>query len=294
MYQSRPMTTAPRRVASLLGHRQVEMAVVCLGSLLRGSAEPLALRLHDDGSLTAEDRERLAAALDHPDIVPRSEADERVAPALAGRPALAAFRRTNPLALKLIDAVLYAGDELAYCDTDVLFVRPFSGLFAAGTGGATFMADRQNAYSIRSWHLLRARLGHRLRLARHVNSGIIQFPAAAWDPDLLEWYLGRPEMAFSPVWMEQTAWALLGGQVGCRLFDPQTIVIPQGPPPQDGLVALHFVSPVRSLLPLWAEQAVASGDGRAPVPISRRPAGRCGPLNLAREELRRRLARLTS
>jgi hypothetical protein len=295
------MTTAPRRVASLLGHRQVEMAILCLGSLLRGSAEPLALRLHDDGSLTAEDRERLTAALDDPDIVPRAGADERVAPVLAGRPALAAFRRANPLALKLIDAVVFAGnagdpgEELAYCDTDVLFVRPFSGLFAAGTGGATFMADRQNAYSIRSWQLLRSRLGRRrLRLARHVNSGIIQFPTAAWDPDLLEWYLGRPEMAFAPVWMEQTAWALLGGAAGCRLFDPQKIVIAQGPPPQDGVVALHFVSPVRGLLPRWAGRAVAIGDVSAPVSIGREPAGSCGPLDLAWAELRRRLARITS
>src|SRR6185369_1948831 len=87
-----------KRVASLLGHAHVEMAALCLGTLLRGSAEPLALRLHDDGSLTSEDRERLAAALNDPEVVPRAEADERVAEVLARRPALAAFRRRNPLA----------------------------------------------------------------------------------------------------------------------------------------------------------------------------------------------------
>jgi hypothetical protein len=288
-------------VASLLGHRHVDMAVLCLGSLLGGAAEPLALRLHDDGSLTAGDRERLAAALGEPVVIPRSEADERVADVLSRRPALAAFRRANPLALKLIDTVLYArdeaGTELAYCDTDVLFLRPFAGLFPVSeiatseTATATFMADHQNAYSVRSWHLV---LHHRLRLARHVNSGVIQFPTAAWDPDLLEWYLGRPEFGFAPVWMEQTAWALLGAAAGCRLFDPRQIAIPIAGPSSasDERVALHFVSPVRALLPLWESRAVRAGDGRPPVAVGRVPAGRCGPLDLAADELRRRLARL--
>jgi hypothetical protein len=277
-----------KRVASLLGHAHVEMAVLCLGSLLRGSAEPLALRLHDDGSLTAADRERLAAALNDPEIIPRAEADERVAEVLARRPGLAAFRRRNPLALKLIDAVLCAGPELAYCDTDVLFLRPFSGLFPDGAG-AVFMADHQNAYSVRSWHLLRHR---RLRLPRHVNSGVIHFPTAAWDPDLLEWYLGRPEFGFAPVWAEQTAWALLGARIDCRLFDPQQIRIPDREMEDgEGIVALHFVGPVRSLLAEWAGRGFADGP---PVPIGRVAAGRCGVLDLALTEARRRLGRLSA
>jgi len=277
-----------KRVASLLGHAHVEMAALCLGTLLRGSAEPLALRLHDDGSLTSEDRERLAAALNDPEVVPRAEADERVAEVLARRPALAAFRRRNPLALKLIDAVVCAGPELAYCDTDVLFLRPFSGLLPDGAGAA-FMADHQNAYSVRSWHLLRHR---RLRLPRHVNSGVIHFPTAAWDPDLLEWYLGRPEFGFAPVWAEQTAWALLGARAGCRLFDPAQIRIPK-PGMQDSgeIVALHFVGPVRSLLAEWAGRPLADGP---PVPIGRVPAGRCGAFDLAWTEVRRRLGRLSA
>ena len=293
---------SPLRVASLLGHAQVELAILGLGSLLRGSAEPLALRLHDDGSLTAGDRDRLAAALDDPQVVLRSEADERAAGVLARRPALAAFRRRNPLALKLVDAVLYAGETLAYCDTDVLFVRPFSGLFPAGGSPALFMADRQNAYSVRSWHLLQDRLTERrMRLPGRVNSGILRFPASAWDPDLLEWYLARPEFGFAPVWMEQTAWALLAGAAGCRLLDPAQIAIPEpgevpGVPGEGApgdRIALHFVSPVRSILPLWAAQAVVRGDPRPPVAVRHVPAGRCGFLALAATEARRVLGRLT-
>jgi len=50
------------------------MALLCLGSLLAHSAEPLRLRIHDDGTLTEEDQERLAAGLAAPDFVLRAEA----------------------------------------------------------------------------------------------------------------------------------------------------------------------------------------------------------------------------
>ena len=282
------MTAPARRVASLLGHRYVDLAILCLGSLLKSSAEPLALRLHDDGSLTPEDCERLAEALGEPEMVPRPEGDERTADVLARRPALAAFRRSNPLALKLIDAVLYSGEELAYCDTDVLFLRPFSGLFPAEAPAAVFMSDRQNAYSVRSWHLA---LHRRLRLARRVNSGVIRFPTAAWDPDLLEWYFARPEFGFAPVWSEQTAWSLLGWRAGCRLWDPRLIRFPE---PGEGMleeaVALHFVSPLRDLLPGFLEW-VADRTSEPPVTIGTVPTCRCRSWDLAWSEARRSLAR---
>jgi hypothetical protein len=95
--------------------------------------------------------------------------------------------------------------------------------------------------------------------------------------------------------MEQTAWALLGAAAGCSLFDPRQILIPDKEPAEslpDGLVAVHFVSPVRALLPSWSSHAVAAGDGRPPIAVGRLPAGRCGPLDLAVDEIRRRLARL--
>ncbi|HEY4589541.1 MAG TPA: hypothetical protein VII86_09950, partial [Thermoanaerobaculia bacterium] len=117
----------PRRVTTLLGHTHVEMALACLGSLRRCSADPIRFRIHEDGTLTAEDRDRLVEGLGDPELLARSEADERVADMLSHRPSLLALRGTNPLALKLIDIPLLAEGDLAYCDSDVLFLRPFSG-----------------------------------------------------------------------------------------------------------------------------------------------------------------------
>jgi hypothetical protein len=279
------------RVATLLGHVHVEMALACLGSLRRYSVDPVHLRIHEDGTLTGEDRDRLKEALGDPEFVARSEADARVEDLLAGRPALRDFRRRNPLALKLIDIPRFAGEEdLAYCDSDVLFLRPFSDLFQFPDPktGAVFMSDRQNAYSLRSWHLL----AHpRLALPCRVNSGILLFRTRLYDPDLLEWYLARPELAFAPVWSEQTAWALLGARTGCRLWDPRLVRLPE-PEGGEGIdaVALHFVSPLRGLLPGALKSAV-DRTGEPPVAVGTVPSRRCRPWDLAWTEAWRRLGR---
>jgi len=278
-------------VATLLGHAHVEMALLCLGSLLRFSAAPLRLRIHDDGSLTEADLERLDV-LGHPEIVSRREADDRLAEALAARPATRAFRAANPLALKLLDVpLLAAGDDLAYCDSDVLFLRPFSGLFRLPPGcGALFMCDPQNAYSVRSWHMLTE---PRLRLAARVNTGIIGFRTRWFDPDLVEWFLARPRYRFAPVWVEQTCWALLAQPAGCRLLDPEMIGIPvPGRGPSEKQVALHFVSPVRHLLGRFAAGLGGPDAPTQPTELRSFAARRLTPLALAASEARRRLRRL--
>ncbi len=296
----------PRLVSTLLGHAHVEMALPCLGSLLACSAAPLRLRLHDDGTLTAPDRERLAAALGDPEVVSRREADERLAGWLSGRPATRAFRAANPLALKLVDAALLApGGELAYCDSDVLFLRPFTGLFELGPAhGALFMCDPQNAYSVRSWHLLQE---PRLRLAGRLNSGIIGFRTRWFDPDLVEWFLAQPRYRFAPVWVEQTCWALLAQPAGCRLLDPATVGFPApGRSPRAQQVALHFVSPLRGLFsgfqrlppagpgpaPGGAGEPAEPADPGEPIALRSFAARRLTAAALAATEVRRRLGRL--
>jgi hypothetical protein len=148
------------------------------------------------------------------------------------------------------------------------------------------MSDRQNAYSLRSWQLLRQ--PRRLRLVRLLNSGIVRFPAAALDLDLLEWLAGR--MTFAPVWMEQTCWARLASGVATRLLDARQVVIPDPtttPPPD--CVAAHFVGPVRAELGRWAE--LPAPPARPAVEVRSVPARRCRAIDLAGSEARRLLAR---
>ena len=281
-----------RMVSTLLGHAHVEMALLCLGSLLDFSASPLRLRVHDDGSLTAADLERLAAGLDGPEVVTRREADARLADLLAAFPAARAFRAANPLALKLLDVqLLAAGDELAYCDSDVLFLRPFRRLFHLPAGaGALFMFDPRQSYSVRSWHLLAE---PRLRLVGHINTGIIAFRRRLFDLDLVEWFLSRPRYHFAPVWAEQTCWALLGHPVGCHLLDPEEVGIPvPGREPAARQVALHFVSPLRGLLAHFAGRCGERTVPEEPTELRSFPAPRLTAAALAATEIRRRLRRL--
>jgi hypothetical protein len=291
----RPRREEPREgpmkiVSTLLCHAHVDMALVCLGSLRSSLREPFRLRIHDDGTLAEEDRLRLAV-LGSPEFVSRREADERIEPVIAGHPRSLAFRRSNPLALKLLDACLLAEGELLYCDSDVLFLRAVEGLFdAGGPQASVFMRDEQNAYSLRSWQLAR----HRLRIPARLNTGLFRFPRDRFDLDLVEWYLGRREMHFAPVWMEQTAWALVAGNAETAFFEPRRFRLArtgEAPRPTDAddddlPAALHFVSSSRAGLPAWR--------GRVGSPLRRVGAERAEPcltLDLAAEEARRRWRR---
>lgn len=277
-------------VATLLGRAQVAVAALCLPSLVRYGGGGVRLRLHDDGTLTQADVERLESVVGAVEVIWRREADARVEEILAARPAARAFRRANPLALKLIDPVLLGeGEVAAFCDTDVLFLRPFRAQLEPGAGvDAVFMADTQSAYSLRSWQLLAVR---GMRLLRRVNTGLYLFRRAAWDPDLVEWFARRPELHRTPVWAEQTCWAMLGARVPARLLDERQVVVPQersalGPE----VVAAHFVAPVRHRL---AEIAAAAPDraGEESVRLRCRPARPCRPHHLLGDELRRRWRR---
>lgn len=278
----------PIEVAVLLGHAHVSMALDCVASLATYSADALRFVVHDDGSLAAEDRERLAERLGAVRFLARDEADDRLAGELAGRPALSRFRAANPLALKLIDAPLLAdGERLSYCDSDVLFRRPFRGLFRAATD-AVFMSDLDHAYSVRSWHLL---VHRRLRLPCRVNTGIVCFPRAGYDLDLLEWFLRQPRLQRPPVWAEQTGWALLGRRAGCRRIDPRQALLPVEGWERLDPVAVHFVSPLRARL----TPALAGGSdrrGEPPLEIALVPAGRLNAPGLLLAEIRRRMRHL--
>ena len=282
-----PPQPPPTEVASLVGHRNFAMSLRCLRSLARFAKEPLALRIHDDGTLTGDDRERLAA-LPLARIVSRAEADAAVGAQLARHPASARLRAGNVMALKLFDVHLFSAGRLCYCDSDILFLRPFANLFHARAAGvrALFMADRQNAYSLRSWHTLRY---PQLRLPWRANSGLLEF-LGDLDLDLVEWYLSRPGLEVTPVWLEQTAWGLLGFRAGCNIWDGGQIMIPTAAGFPAGAVALHYTSSSRHLFPAPEDEPPASGA--APVELRSRPARRCRLADLAVGEGVRRSRRM--
>lgn len=279
----------PLDVRSLICHRDVPLALRCLPSLLTYSHEPLRLTLHDDGSLTDVDEAALLNTFPGARIIRRAEADRVMEDILRQHPACAEFRRVHPLAVKLFDTALGSGSSLLrYCDTDVLFFRPFRGLFDLSSDvDAIFMTDTHDAYSLRSWQMLR----RGVRLVARLNSGLICFRVDRFDLDRVEWFLKQQMDPRFPHFAEQTAWAVLAAPLVTRQWDPKQVrIIAGGVRRPVTLVAGHYVGPFRDLL------NEVRDDDRAPlsdqpVPLSTRPTTTIGPLQLAIREGRRWVGR---
>src|SRR5262245_4799938 len=283
----------PRTVRTLLGEKTLAVSLACLPTLVRYSVDPVRLVIHEDGTLSPAGRGALRDALPGAEFVTREEADARVDPLLAKHPRCREARAGSPLFLKLFDIALLETDELAYCDSDVLFLRPFTGVFGAADSRfrSCFMADVKHAYAVRPWYLWP--LG-RLRLAGRVNTGLVRAARGVFDLDLTEWVLGR--LADRPVWSrrwywaEQTCWAVLAGRAACGLWDRRRVILasPDMGEYSPDTVAVHFVSTYRHHLAAFADRGTPAAEG-PPVAVGLKGAGRAGPVGQFVSDLRARM-----
>ena len=283
-------------VHTLICHRDVTMALRCLASFVQCVAGAR-LVLHDDGTLTNEDIERLAEGLPISGIVRRGRADDAMREALRRYPACARARSENVLMLKLFDVALL-GDEpdIRYCDTDILFFRRVSGLFdrSADQPAAVFMRDPGHAYAARPWHLIGP---EGMRLAGHLNSGLFLFPRDRFDLEFLEWLLAKEKIraifAHIRSWAEQTCWAALAHRAGCGMWDEECIsVVNEGWTAGDRTVAAHFVSSSRHRLAEALPQAPgASQSNGEPKLVAITESRRCSALDLGASQIIRRIRR---
>lgn len=282
-------------VRTLIGHQQMREGLQCLASLLNHSADPLSLVIHDDGTLTSEDCETLVSALPDSRVLAREETDSVVLPRLARHPKSIKYRQSHPLGLKLIDIALFEAGDLAYCDSDVFFLRPYARLFKwpdERTAGI-FMQDIQDAYSLRPWHIYP--FGN-IRIPRRVNSGLIRFRGSSYDLDFIEWMLSRERLSDvfgkRPHWIEQTCWAALGWRAGCRLWSDRQFMIatPSMKGLSDETIAIHFVAACRGKLNTFSTRSEASTSAKeSPVNVRSSPAVVSSPLRMLAQDLVNRL-----
>lgn len=287
-------------VSSLICHRDVPMALKCLGSLLRHCQNPIQFVLHDDGSLQEEDIELLSNTLHSPRIIGISDSNERMERVLQSYPHALEFRRTNLFAKKIFDCISYnTSDIFAYCDTDVFFFKPFFDLFVLPDNGthALFLRDIVHPYSIKLRDYVTA---PDIRLVQHVNAGMVCFRRTHYDLDFLEWLLSKKMMHSKPYLTEQTLWAMLGDKVSCRLWDSSQIVhMTSSTKITTSVVAGHFVSPVRHLLKQYIETDEATSRDNLvtddPVQVRTVLSKLCHPVDiawmLAKSEIGRRLSK---
>jgi len=262
-------------VHNLVCHRDISIALICLKSLLATSHEKLQTVVHDDGSLTDEDKTCIRAQLPDSILVSRDQADHELAIVLDGLPTLRKARLKLAHLLKVLDVpMLCRSDNVCFVDSDVLFLRAHRGLFEISktrSACARFMLD------IRTCHGFRLKdfwpLGPVSPIAR-LNSGLFCIKRNVIDFDWVEAVcsrVGLPQILQHRSWFEQGLWAAIAARVGCEMIDRSQIAtaevasqIPQDP------IALHFITPVRALLEHYVPgvQGSRSAEGIRSVPAA--------------------------
>jgi hypothetical protein len=274
---------------TLLCHRDVDLAIHCLDTAMRLSADPVQLVIHEDGSLTSEDREKLAKGLPGSRILDREVADELMAERLAGYPNARVFREGSVWGLKLLDVVLAEPGFCFYLDSDIRFFRPFRGLFvdATASGRCVFLRDTVwHAYSIRPWHLLGQR---RLRVASGINTGLTLCDPQVFNLGFVDWFLGQLDWRVIPAWTEPTCWAALALRADGHAVDPGqlTNLYPSAKVTKHTLGA-HFLSAYRSQWQAFLDQPVADMNAR-PSDFRFQPLRSLAAASLAINQFKRKL-----
>ena len=247
MATNTPFMYASNNLRTLLCHRDVELAIHCLSSALQLSADPVQLVIHEDGSLTADDRIKLARQLPGSRILERIEADQIMTERLAEFPNALAFRNSSVWGLKLLDVVLAEPGLCFYIDSDIRFFRPFKGLFvdSATRNRCVFLRDTVwQAYSIRPWHLLDHR---RLRVASGINTGMTLCDPQVFDLAYVDWFLGQLDWRVIPAWVEPTCWAALSLRADGHFVDSHQLTnLYPSARVNDKTIGAHFLSSYRA------------------------------------------------
>jgi hypothetical protein len=281
----------PTIVHGLICSRDISMALAGFSSLLKFSDTPIKLLLHDDGSLTSKDREILLRSLDGVQIISRSHADEEMAENLRNYPSCRLYRKEYVYGLKLLDIAFMSDGDFGYCDSDILFMRPFKNLFKwpDSKTSAIFMQDYLDAYSMLPWHLTGK---NSIKLASKINSGVIFFRKKDYDLDFVEWFLGKQQFRHKVGWLEQSCWAALGSRVGCRQWNPEQVALMR-PWTEDSpqLVAGHFVKESRYRMQEFLPVSEQNFKDSPPVEIETVIPQDCSLIKLGLVHAKRQLKR---
>jgi len=241
-------------------HDDLLMAICSAKSLNLAVEEALPWIFHDDGSLTATDKQLLLFQFPGCRLVDRSEADDFFkAPHLVP---LAQARQKSVLLLKLADLQVFARhDRILYVDSDILFFKRPHALFhiLENGNGNYFTKDISTAY-IATLEVLQELTG--VRPLERVNSGIFALNRTDIGLDRIADTLPKIDMAKHPNWtlhrhlIEQTLVALLttSSASGAAHLPPEyDLCFERG---LHGAVCRHYVGVIREYFELEGLQTL--------------------------------------
>ncbi len=199
-------------VQSLIGGSQLPFYLRCLKSLLAFCQDRIDLQLHTDGTLSHEVKDYIHSELDGTmvTITDYSENTSRLLDCLQGRPNCQKFRKNSIWGIEFFDPIFaFPDDPISfYLDADILFLRPFTGLFDRNQvkNGAIFLKDTQwDAYSFRPWHMITGK--NKPQAVKGITTGLVFWNKTVIDWDYLEWFLGENHLHQIPEWIMPTAQA---------------------------------------------------------------------------------------
>ena len=217
----------PLVIQSLVGQIALPFYLRCLQSLLKHCEENIRLLIHEDGSLGENGRERARSELgENSQFVDYGITKERTLDHLSGYPHCQAIRKSSLWGIEFFDPLFAQPDATIsyYIDADILFLRPFSGLFVPEQieGGALFLRDTQwDAYSLRPWHLFG--FGMRPVIVKGITTALVCWDKREIDWHYLEWFLGKNKFHCIPEWVMPTVQAGLASKCRAKVVSPSQI-----------------------------------------------------------------------
>jgi hypothetical protein len=281
-------------VHSLIGKKGISFYLTCLYSLQFFSADPVHFVIHSDGSLDDEDysviRKRLGADTV---FISREDANEKVCELLEKYPNCLRLRKDSIWGIEMFDYHLLEPDSLSFwCDADVRFFRPYSGLFTRRTAqdNCVFIKDTAwHAYTFLPNHLFGK---NALKVCAGINTGMNILDKKYYDLEFVDWFLGKNEFFRIPEWVVPSCYAALGGRCRSSFVKPQQLLNLYPNARISGeTFAGHFLSSYRNeRMPLFEEDWEGRNREAYPIQAEIIPCRYLGPIEYAGNLIKRKIA----
>jgi hypothetical protein len=212
------------------------------------SGRRYALCIHDDGTLTTENRATLQHHFPDARIIDRPTADKHVLKKLSAHPRCLEFRKTNHLSPKIFDFPAYLeSDRMLLLDSDVLFFAEPTDLLERIENPNyqlnTVNGDVSSSYTIEP-EVVQEKFG--FKVIDRFNSGLGLIHKASLNLDWIEEFLALPDIIGHFWRIEQTLYALCSCRFGAELLPPVYDVHLEGD--INGAPSRHYVGKIRHLM----------------------------------------------
>ena len=229
-------------VRSLTCKRDLKMAIISYKSFLSNCQQNVKLIVHTDGSLLKDDIKLLYDCVPNIDVVNRKDQEEYVKDFLSRYPKCLALRNKTALSNKILDIPILEKLCIRFIDCDILFLRPFSGLFSSD-GSSRFCLEDDTGCSGRLIDMMKASSN---KILEGCNVGIFQMNKDLFDIDYIEWFLSNDKLCIFPGMLDQTLYSIFMGSGKSQHYKYEQISTSQKKITiSQDTIALHFMNDLK-------------------------------------------------